>query len=356
MTAWSLGILKIKHNEFAVCLDSLGWNGKLESFEPQHVANLLWGLAKSGSRPSADFMFCITDTLSGRLHMYAPQEIFNICWALATMGFRSQSVASETLTELKIRGSEFGGLELSGISWALSRITKGPSDHNLRFTICSIIQKDLRKHVGELQPSQVAMAIKGLAHLDPGSVDPMLVTNLVDSFCGPYPRSKSIDDDMCTDILHNSLSVSSVNTLLEGLSLLPMPLPAALCQSLESRPARYLDKAKFWEVCDLCYYLSQNDMVNLASAILLDRIEGTVAEERVTPRGAIMLLEAMRRCSTYPPMTLKRATMKLSMLSPNYSIGDQWLRVLADLLSQEEVANHLSFHHKEWDDRISRLN
>jgi len=59
ITAWSLGILKVPHRDFVECLDSLGL-AKLRSFEPQHISNLLWGLAKTGSHPSDLF---ISDTV-----------------------------------------------------------------------------------------------------------------------------------------------------------------------------------------------------------------------------------------------------------------------------------------------------
>ena len=65
MTAWSLGILKVPHKDFVECLDSLG-PAKLRSFEPQHISNLLWGLAKTGSHPSDVF---ISDTVEVR-HWY----------------------------------------------------------------------------------------------------------------------------------------------------------------------------------------------------------------------------------------------------------------------------------------------
>eukprot|EP00889_Picochlorum_renovo_P007643 jgi/Picre1/34673/NNA_002141.t1 len=63
MTAWSLGVLKVPHKEFVSSLDQLVLSNRLNSFEPQHVSNLLWGLAKSGAHPSKDvwtasYRFC----------------------------------------------------------------------------------------------------------------------------------------------------------------------------------------------------------------------------------------------------------------------------------------------------------
>ena len=358
MTAWSLGVLKIKHPEFAACLDSLtmGYEGKLLAFEPQHVANLVWGLAKSGSRPSPEFMLEVNEALSGRMSMYSPQELFNICWGYATMGFASKDVASETLTELKIRGSEFGGLELSGISWALSRMLKNSNDASIASQSSRIIQIQLAKHVQDLEPSQLAMSVVGVARLSVGGavdVDEVLMSELIGAFCESFRGELQP-------------TISSLNTLLEGLALLrergagPVPqtdAPSAT-QAVEAtlradnNLQKCLEKARFWEVCDLCYYMGQNDMP-LAKGILIDHIEGTIASEMLTPRGATMLLKTMRRYNVYPPVTLDKATSKIAALSPNYRLGERWLAILREVLSvDEEISQRVTFQHAVWDDRV----
>jgi len=347
MTAWSLGVLKIKHPEFAACLDTLG--DTLQTFEPQHVSNLVWGLAKSGSRPSQEFMLDVSDALSGQMCLYSPQEVFNVCWGFATMGFASQTVAAETLAELEARGSEFGGLELSGISWALGRMLKRSSDPSIAKQSRRVIQEHLSKRVGELEPSQVAMAVAGLGRLsarhgDGDDDDEALVSDLVDVFCASF-RGKAFP------------SISSVNTLLEGLALRRRtpgsPARGALEAALRDEDvlSRCLMRAQFWEICDLCYYMSQNDMP-LAKRVLLD-IDAAIAAEPVTPRGAIMLLEAMRRCAVYPPMVLDKATSKISALSPNYRLGDEWLAILRGALREDEqLGRRVRFEHGQWNERM----
>lgn len=351
MTAWSLGVLKIKHTEFAACLDTLG--DKLQAFEPQHVANLVWGLAKSTSRPSTKFLLDVADVLSGRMRLYSPQELFNVCWGFATMEFPSQGVAAETLGELRARGSEFGGLELSGISWALSRMLKRSDDPSIAEGCSMVIQKQLTKHVGELEPSQVAMAIAGIGRLVslsgtagvPKIVDAELITEMVVSFSAAFGGT-------------SQPTISSVNTLLEGLALCRKSsaslaahrtLDAALRDG--DNLSRCLSRAQFWEVCDLCYYMSRNDMP-LAKRVLVD-INATVATERVTPRGAIMLLDAMHRCSVYPPMIVDKTTNKLSALSPNYRLGEEWLMTLRHVLREDTQLNErVHFDHAVWNERI----
>ena len=357
MTAWSLGVLKVKHPEFAACLNTwmVGADGRLLAFEPQHVANLVWGLAKSGSRPSPEFMWEVAGALSGRMNLYSPQELFNVCWGYASMGFSSQAVAAETLVELKTRGSEFGGLELSGIAWALSRMLSGAKDPSIAQQCGTILQMLLVKHVQGLEPSQVAMAVAGVSRLST-TVDGRLISELVDAFCA------SFGDKLPP-------TISSLNTLLEALALLQdladddasEHQPRESTQAAEAVEAalrvgnrldKCIERAKFWEVCDLCYYMGRNDMP-LAQRLLVN-LEGTIGAESVTPRGAIMLLKTMHRCDVYPPVTLDKTTSKIAALSPNYRLGDEWVAILRDLLSEDDrIARRISFQHDAWDDRIN---
>jgi len=356
MTAWSLGVLKVKHPEFAACLSTrmVGADGRLLVFEPQHVANLVWGLAKSGSRPSPEFMWEVAGALSGRMNLYSPQELFNICWGYATMGFTSQAVAAETLAELKTRGSEFGGLELSGIAWALSRMLARSKDPSISQQCSTILQMLLVKHVQGLEPSQVAMAVAGLARLST-TVDGGLIADLVDAFCASFGGK-------------TPPKTSSLNTLLEALALLQVPagedVSGASAQAAEAVQAveaalrvgdrlyTCLERSQFWEVCDLCYYMGENDMP-LAQQVLIDHVEGAIGAERLTPRGAVMLLKTMHRVDVYPTVALDKTTTKIAALSPNYNLGDEWLVILRHLLDEDErISQRITFHHDAWDDRI----
>ena len=328
---------------------------KARDFATQGISNLVWGLAKSGSRPSPEFMWEVAGALSGRMNLYSPQELFNVCWGYASMGFSSQAVAAETLVELKTRGSEFGGLELSGIAWALSRMLSGAKDPSIAQQCGTILQMLLVKHVQGLEPSQVAMAVAGVSRLST-TVDGRLISELVDAFCA------SFGDKLPP-------TISSLNTLLEALALLQdladddasEHQPRESTQAAEAVEAalrvgnrldKCIERAKFWEVCDLCYYMGRNDMP-LAQRLLVN-LEGTIGAESVTPRGAIMLLKTMHRCDVYPPVTLDKTTSKIAALSPNYRLGDEWVAILRDLLSEDDrIAQRISFQHDAWDDRIN---
>lgn len=347
MTSWSLGVLKLVHVDFAKSLNSLADEGRLHMFDPQHIANLLWGLAKSKSRPSDDFLHEVVGVLSGNLSMYSPQELFNVCWAFATLRFQAPSVAAETLTELKARGTEFEGLELSGIAWSLSRILDMDVDSILGENACRVLQQELCKHINELELSQLAMAFVGIARL--ASRNPLELL---------YPQFMNAMLERMKYCLNQSYdTISSVNTILEGMVLMSPQVPASIIDTIEhSISHSVLDSSKFWEVCDLCYYTCEVGMVSLASR-LLDHIELRVIQgEHLTPRASIMLLHTMAECDSYPAATLNLTVSKLSSMSPKYRISNKWLGILAETLPKlaDNAQIMLSFH-PDWEDRLHAL-
>lgn len=348
MTSWSLGVLKVPHHDFAKSLSTVASEGRLQIFDPQHVSNLLWGLAKSGSHPSHEFLEEVTGVLSGNLSMYSPQELFNVCWSFATLQFRAPSVAAETVTELKARSTEFQGLELSGIAWALGRLLDIEPDIILSEKACLILQRELCKHIDDLEMSQLAMALVGLARLSsPNNLN-----------CMHPDFVESVLDKVIECLNQNHFTISSVNTILEGMMLMSSQVPALMMDTLENTISDYiLENSKLWEVCDLCYYASEVGIMSLAVR-LLDHIEQRVVQgERLTPRASIMLLRTMTQCEMYPPETLHRTTFKLSSLSPTYKISKKWLKVLAETRPKLAIKAHimLSFKHSDWEDRLQVL-
>ncbi len=347
MTSWSLGVLKVTHVDFAKSLNSLADEGRLHMFDPQHISNLLWGLAKSGSRPNDEFLREVVSVLSGNLSMYSPQEVFNVCWAFATLRFQAPSVAAETVTELRARGTEFEGLELSGIAWSLSRILDMQEDSDLGEKACRVLQLELCKHIDELELSQLAMAFVGIARLSSNNtfevLNPQFMNDLLE-------RMKD-----CLNQRYGT--ISSVNTILEGMVLIAPQVPKSIMKTIEHSISDFiLESSRLWEVCDLCYYTCEVGMVSLATK-LLDHIEQRVIQgEHVTPRASIMLLHTMAECNSYPAAILNLTTSKLSSMSPKYRISTKWLGVLAETLPKLADNAHivLSFH-PDWEDRLHAL-
>jgi hypothetical protein len=294
----------------------------------------------------------LLQALSGRLNIYSPQELFNVCWSFATMRILVPKVVTEATIELQNRVTEFHGLELTGMTWALSKILIECSkrDSSLKETpimaknIASIVQRELQKHIEVLEVSQLAMAIVGLARLHEVNsklvINDQLITASVEKFTNVVKDAK--------------VTVNSVNTILEGLLMLERPLPDHLMGALQNHiTADVLRNALFWEVCDLCYHLNQSKMHSLAKTILQYIDEQVSNGERVTPRASIMLLQTMVQCNCFPSEILQRTTAKLSSLSPNYRISDKWIRVLAKtrpLLPMD--AQILLTFHPTWEERL----
>lgn len=347
MTSWSFGVLKLAHIDFAKSLNTLASEGRLHMFDPQHISNLIWGLAKSGSRPSDEFLLEVMSVLSGKLSTYSPQELFNVCWSFATLRFHAPSVTAETITELKARSTEFQGLELSGIAWSLSRMLDIERDHVLSEKACLILQREICKHIDELEMSQLAMALVGLARLSSQSDSECLRADVVDALL------EKISDCMN----QKNYTISSINTILEGMVLISPSVPTSIVDTIEYTISdAILDSAKLWEVCDLCYYTCEVGIMWLA-ARLLEYIEERVMNgERLTPRASIMLLHTMTQCNTYPAETLHLTTSKLRSMSPKYRISNKWLKILAETRPKlAENANIVLSFHPDWEDRLHAL-
>lgn len=352
MTSWSLGVLQVTHKDFSNCLDSIASEGKLLAFDPQHISNLLWGLAKSGSIPSHQFISEITGVLAGKLSMYSPQEIFNICWSFATLRFDALSLIGESVIELKTRSTEFQGLEISGIAWSLgkmlsSRYEQHTSNLEIREKACIVLQRELRKHIEELEMSQLAMALVGIARISSPNSSKWINSDLIDTFV------EKIDS-----FLHQKrFTIGSVNAFLEGMILLSVSLSASLADTLESTITEsMLAESKLWEVCDLCYYTGELKIVTLSKR-LLGHIDGRVANgEGLTPRASIMLLQTMVQCKWYPMSTLHTTTTKLSSMSPKYVLNDKWMRQLVSTRPKlaPDAQILLSFH-PDWESRLHKL-
>lgn len=292
--------------------------------------------------------------LSGNLHAYSPQEIFNICWSYATLGATASPIVPEIVLELEIRGTEFEGLELSGLTWSLSRLFRlqrmqdGSYDlDDLPKRIVHVVEKELPKHMASLEASQVAMAVVGLGRLSEMdktiNISPSLIDFSLDTF------HKNIIDD--------NFSISSLNTVLEGLQILGRQLPPSLHDALRSNiTVSTLSRTRIWETCDLCYNACECNVMDVSLEILAFIDEQIADNQRITPRASIMLLHTMCQLDTYPTTTVFQTTSKLASLSPNYNLTEKWLSVLAQ--TREKLPMHIKHMlelHPEWEEKLQNL-
>lgn len=289
--------------------------------------------------------------LSGTLHAYSPQELFNICWSYATLGANASPIVSEVVLELEIRGTEFEGLELSGLTWSLSRLLHVQHLQDRHYNIdalpkriVQVVEKELPKHMTGLEASQVAMALVGLGRLaemdETINVNPSLIDISLDTFY--------------KNILDGNFSISSVNTVLEGLQILGTQLPPALHAALQSNlTVPLLSHTGIWEICDLCYNTCQCNVMDVSLDILTFIDEQIADNQRITPRASIMLLHTMCQLNSYPTTTVFQATSKLVSLSPNYNLSDKWLAVLAQTRKKLPAhIKHMLELHPDWEGKL----
>eukprot|EP00890_Picochlorum_soloecismus_P005276 jgi/Picsp_1/574/NSC_00571-R1_protein len=327
LTSWSIGVMKIRHAEFVKSLSSAAVIDKLDAFEPQHVSNLLWGLGKCGLLPGDVFLSEVAMILRGNLVLYSPQEIFNIFWSFALLKYRPTDIVEEATRELSIRGSEFQGLEFSGMMWSLSKILEHSNSMNegsihlsLLEDLITVAHRELPKHVQSLEASQLAMATFGVGMIASlhGEVD-------IDA-----PLIDAIFRRVLILLQNNMISVASLNSILEGVYLFHTSFPPKVNEEIQTQLSYgLLARTSLWELCDLGFYLSQVNMSDRAADVLIHIEHSDIKQGKLTPRGAVMLFCIMDKCKIYPECIVSKATSTLNKLSPKYNFTYKWMRKLA---------------------------
>ena len=259
--------------------------------------------------------------------LYSPQEIFNIFWSFASLKYRPMDIVEEAIRELSIRGSEFKGLEFSGMVWSLSRILEhsdsideGSVDRYLLNDLLDTAHRELPKHVQSLEASQLAMATFGLGKIASLHGEVAIETSLIDAI---FSRVLML-------LQRNSISVASLNSILEGVHLFHKPFPQKVNQEIQTRLSNgLLTGTSLWELCDLGFYLSQAYMPDRAASVLIHIERNEIKQGKLTPRGAVMLFCTMDECKIYPERIVSKAALTLTKLSPKYNFTYKWMQKFA---------------------------
>jgi hypothetical protein len=350
LTAWAFGVLSYKHEIFAAECASLS-SSQLYSFSPQNLANLGWGLAKSGADPGSNFMQQYELAVIDRLNEFSSPELLCVCWACATLRYPSASLGAAAAAELRDRPGEFGALELSGMVWALARMLRPHQGATAPWaqvegSLISLGTFDLADEV--LQPAVAASWILAAADRDlPGKVDEMEFTQLAMAVWGlgrlceaaEFVSRKEIElklPEATVNGLHRALTLSipsmnaaSLISVLEGLSCLDLPnknhqniIWAGIFEAISERALMLTRTLRPWEFPSLAFYLTSIGQLKTAERLL----ESDIAVEstnKATPKGAILVLAAMARAKCCPPEVLTAVRKRLSKLATSYRI-DSW--------------------------------
>jgi hypothetical protein len=124
MLSWSCGTMGLCHTR---CLATIEADclqpGRLAAFQEQHLACLLWGMAKAKFVPGEPFLQAFADEAAPRAALFKPAELHSLLWALAALrrGPRPPLAAALAM-EVATGAGEFDPSELVGCLWALAKM------------------------------------------------------------------------------------------------------------------------------------------------------------------------------------------------------------------------------------------
>lgn len=370
LTAWAFGVLSYKHEIFTAECASLG-SSQLNSFSPQNLSKLGWGIAKSGVDPGSHFMQQYILSAIDRLNEFSAPELFCVCWACATLRYHSASLGAAAAAELRDRPGEFGGLELSGMIWALARMLcphqaeAMVSNNNSGFDfahealqpalaaswILAAADRELPGKVDEMESTQLGMAVWGLGRLYEAS------NSGLPEFKLPEATVKALHRALSSAI--PSMNAASLISVLEGLSSLALSnkkgqkiIWGGIFEASGERALALMSTLRPWEFPSLVFYLTCIGEENTAKVLL----ESDIAVEsttKTTPKGAILVIAAMAKVHSCPEKVLMAARKRLSKLATSYRIDSWHLSTLYEALEalEPEQAQRIKLS-KVWTGRM----
>ncbi|KAL4534100.1 hypothetical protein Ndes2526B_g07026 [Nannochloris sp. 'desiccata'] len=385
LTAWAFGVLAYKHEIFTTECAALG-SSQLNSFSPQNLANLGWGIAKSGAEPGSNFMQQYVLSVIDRLNEFSAPELFCVCWACATLRYPSASLGAAAAAELRDRPGEFGGLELSGMIWALARLLRphqgataswaqaeamisNTSDNDFALQpalaaswILAAADRELPGKVDEMESTQLAMAVWGLGRL----CEAAEITGKGEASNRYGLRSELKLPEATVKALHRALSsaipslnAASLISVLEGLSCFDIQnkksnqsIWGGIFEASGERALALLRTLRPWEFPSLVFYLTCIGESSTAKVLLNSDI-AVESATKTTPKGAILVLAAMARAKCCPEKVLLAARKRLSKLATSYRIDSWHLSTLYEALEalEPEQAQRIKLS-KVWTGRM----
>jgi len=227
--------------------------------------------------------------------------------------------------ELEARSSEFGPLELSGMLWALGRLllpAGGGGGDDINITACAaeailstlrVANREVPVRASAMEASQIGMALFGLGRLvaSTSSSTPVTIQEAVQALDHAL-RNHLADRNK------NAVSNASLASVVEGFAWVRYSLSPELKVALSTRIAAAMTPLHVWEFCPLAYYLTQIGMEG-SSRNLLESSTPPLDKE-LRPRGAVLLLAAMRECNRYPKSVFVPVAACLSSMSAGYRL------------------------------------
>jgi len=137
-------------------------------FQPQHLATLLWAMAKL-SIVDPGFVEALIQRSIEVCDSLKAQDMANIAWSLAKMGIAHQRMFSIICDRISNRHgiiNQFKPMEIASTTWALGTVgAKGMGVSDIAPVIESLVSECLSRDLGEFSPQALANVLWALAKL-----------------------------------------------------------------------------------------------------------------------------------------------------------------------------------------------
>ena len=327
--------------------------------------------------------YCNLQASVDRLHEFSPQELFCLCWTFATLRYSAGAeLAIAAATEFRERATEFGTLEFSGMLWALARMLRphpgsfslwtgssgttfesrrrsfllengavaGSLSAPLAATwVLAVADRELPMNLYAMEMSQLAMTVWGMGRLIQGLEFAFLDHQNDDvhdedqeeekmcknSFYGPAPGTFEALREV---LFHTApyLPNAYLTSVVEGLSWMSLDSGtenetewSEIFEALGNRAMLLAPHLFAWEFSSLAFHLTCIGQLE-AAAFVLQHGDIEKISQKLTPKGAILVLAAIAACSecSFAPELLATARRRLKNLAATYEIDDWHLELL----------------------------
>jgi hypothetical protein len=357
LATWAIGTLRFgEHSAFveAVSLAVVQDHPELSTYDPHHLSNLVWGVAKSGIYFDKTTLRVLSDACTPRVEEFAASELFPLCWGFATMGYSHPSFIYGSVNQFKARKDEFGGLELTGMLWSLAKLLDTrkvwEAKQEVVHSCLQIAATQLAGKSHVLQPSQVGMVVWAVGKL---------LSNYSSALVGDK-IIEVVSMTTCSLVLDHlpRLDPVSVSSVAHGIRLIDQRTFTAnpafkeikhkVYHALRSKviSPTFLEVLNPWEFGSLAMHLAayldpaeSSSTMDLGVKELLTYARAEALATKAAPGSAIQLLIAMTKCKCYPPGAYAAIFKRLESLSPSYNLGCANLRLLYDAIERLKEQN-----------------
>ena len=140
---------------------------RLEEFEPGHLSNTLWSLAKLDHHPGEPMFQRFVAVALRKLHDFTPKNACRMLWASARFGLHPGQAALERFSErVSSNPDDLGPVVLSDALWSLATLRHHPGEAALDRISARVLAT-----LGDIRPSNLAAILWSLAKLghNPGA-------------------------------------------------------------------------------------------------------------------------------------------------------------------------------------------